>query len=566
MILATLMLCASCDVAVNELGPDGGEGVVDESEPPDLAGLPTAVATFQSVGVYWTGAPGASTTNTCAVAYRVKGTTTWQAGLSLWYDARDKQYRGSIVRLTPNTTYEVRLTLKNGGSSTVTVKTWNSSFPIKKTVALPVSSSSTLTITESGTPTGYILYTAAPGKTATIDVKKLQAHNIVIKAKYVIVRGLTLKGAKNSAIVIGAGEGVNDLDVSDVIIEKNDISAWGSNSAGDPRYGVNLQSGVYSYSTKARRIVVQRNRIHHPSTDSNSWKEKNNNTGSYHPQGPQGISLRKTQGNLVIRFNEIYSDANHYFNDSMGGTDNFSAVGTPNRDSDIHGNYISHCWDDGIEAEGANRNVRIWGNYITDVYIPMAVAATSAGPLYLFKNVSNVSRTSPVDGYSQGFLKYRTTGGWGGGRIYMFNNTALRPATGGQGVARFLSDTSSDLFDQIVTRNNIMAVQSPSKQYALHDGGMKTTNSFDYDLMYGKTLYRAGQEAHGIKAAPIYAAGWGLNAATKKGNFFLASNSPGLNKGVVLANFFPTFTGTGLDMGAHEAGTAPMEFGVNAYP
>jgi hypothetical protein len=33
---------------------------------------------------------------------------------------------------------------------------------------------------------------------------------------------------------------------------------------------------------------------------------------------------------------------------------------------------MSHGWDDGIEAEGANENVRIWGNYIDKTAIGIA--------------------------------------------------------------------------------------------------------------------------------------------------------------------------------------------------
>jgi hypothetical protein len=42
-------------------------------------------------------------------------------------------------------------------------------------------------------------------------------------------------------------------------------------------------------------------------------------------------------------------------------------------------------YDDAIEAEGANRNVRIWGNYLDRVFVPIANAATSIGPLYVWR-------------------------------------------------------------------------------------------------------------------------------------------------------------------------------------
>ena len=87
------------------------------------------------------------------------------------------------------------------------------------TVTVP-SSSTTFTIAQSGTPGAYRLYTAAPGGT-TIDVANGQDNDIVINnASYVIIRGLTLKGARIHAIrLLG--------NVHDVVIEENDVSGWG---------------------------------------------------------------------------------------------------------------------------------------------------------------------------------------------------------------------------------------------------------------------------------------------------------------------------------------------------
>ncbi|MFT3766284.1 MAG: hypothetical protein QM820_12355 [Minicystis sp.] len=91
----------------------------------------------------------------------------------------------------------------------------------------------------------------------------------------------------------------------------------------------------------------------------------------------------------------------------MGEWANFSDGGFPNRDSDIHGNLIRNCWDDGIESEGANRNVRIWGNYIDQTYVKIAIAVVHRGPLYIWRNVAASSRTSPDHEYGQGFIKTR---------------------------------------------------------------------------------------------------------------------------------------------------------------
>src|SRR5579872_7075867 len=65
-----------------------------------------AVATFESIGLYYD-RPEAE--KGCQVRYRAAGAADWREGYPLVYDARLKQYRGSLVGLTSNTKYEIRL-------------------------------------------------------------------------------------------------------------------------------------------------------------------------------------------------------------------------------------------------------------------------------------------------------------------------------------------------------------------------------------------------------------------------------------------------------------------------
>ena len=67
-----------------------------------------------------------------------------------------------------------------------------------------------------------------------------------------------------------------------------------------------------------------------------------------------------------------------------------------------------------------------------------------------------------------------------------------------------------------------------------------------------------------IVGVPEYAAGNGAESRDG-GKYVLTSTSPGYDAGEVLPNFSDGFTGIAPDVGAHEASTAPMEFGVNAY-
>ena len=72
---------------------------------------PSAVSTFHSIGLYWSPQGGADS-NAARVEFRKHGSAdAWRQGLELWFDARNGEYRGSLVELEPGTAYEVKLTL-----------------------------------------------------------------------------------------------------------------------------------------------------------------------------------------------------------------------------------------------------------------------------------------------------------------------------------------------------------------------------------------------------------------------------------------------------------------------
>lgn len=534
------------------------------STPRDSHADVEVVPTFHSMSIVWT-PPGGSVDNPATVRFRPQGSDTWRDGLPLWFDGRDAaplvpQYRGSLVHLEPGTTYEIELSAPDIPTETVVGATWSEAFPIAETVTLPAMSSDTLLVDKSGSPDGYILYTG-PGDEAVIDVDGVYDHNIEISASYVIIRGLTLRGAATDAITITDGE------IHDVVIERCDISGWGE--IDDDGFGVDYDAAISSKNPLLTRLIVQRSRIHDPRGDTNSWWEPVEGT---HPGGPQATSLTNSAGNHVFRYNEITSSDDHYFNDGLGGGDNFSFEGFPNRDSDIYGNYIAKSWDNPIEAEGANNNVRIWGNYIEDSYTPVAIAATSVGPIYIWRNVSGRSRIAPpelttTDEDPRGrFLKAGNSGEYQGGRVYVFHNTLLQPPPEGgmtlpQGVRSGIETTASDGGAyNIIARNNIFHVFDAGEASIVDDspGAGLEINDFDYDLYNGDLESPLAQEQNGFLGEPLY------DPKNAQGDHFLAPSSLGFDAGQVLANFNDGFKGAGPDVGAYEAGLDPLEFGVNA--
>ncbi len=578
---------------------------------------PSAVPTFNSLGIYWSPAEGSGSVE-CLVQYRIAGALDWKSGLSLWYDDRDDEYRGSIVELLPGTSYDIKLELDGEGITQIfQVSTWKENFPIAQTIELAENSGSTLIINQSGTPNGYILYTYGSAGSATIDVAGASDMNIEINASYIIIRGLTLRNAARHAIKILG-------DNHDIVIEKCDISGWGliSDTSGGEIWGYNYDSAIYAWDDTSppsytkiyegqpvndvMRVIVQRNWFHHPRSDSNAWDEirwdsqqcidNYNNDGDKarcHPKGPQVVSLVNTAGNHVIRFNTIESDDDHYYNDVFGAGDNFSDRGFPNRDSDIYGNYIERAWDDAIESEGANENVRIWGNYMDKTNVKIAIAGTSVGPLYIWRNVGDTStkyalpvNSDPViadihtyegfEDFRGTFIKAGGKYGYLGGRTYVFHNTTLQrdPAPGylyKLGSSSGIGSVAS--LRELVTRNNIF-MNYKNWQATYYVKTESCFNDLDYDLYNGKVWEECADPSHqnnGIFIGNLSK----NNIATYEdnypeydpnngpGEFALAAGEPGIDAGVCINNF--NDCDSNPDMGAFEAGSAPMEFGVDAY-
>ncbi|HEY3323047.1 MAG TPA: right-handed parallel beta-helix repeat-containing protein [Planctomycetota bacterium] len=507
----------------------------------------SCVPTFHCLSLYWSPETGEAAKKVL-VKFRETTQKTWRDGLPMRYNPVKTSeckgdYRGSIVNLRPGASYEISLTLEGTNVRTLTkAATWSEKFPVASVVK-GENGVATFPVNKSGTPEGYVLY---DGSGCVIDTGNKSDVGILVEASYVILRGFTIKNVKQHGIRIKSGH--------HIVIEDCDISKWGSEE--EKGFGFDYQGCVYSNKKDLRAVVIQRCKFHHPTWNTNSWAEEHNK--NRHPAGPQTIVFWESEGNHVIRYNECWSDADHYYNDVLGGGNNGSFRGFPGADSDIYCNYIANCWDDGIEAEGGSQNVRIWNNYIENTLMTIGNAPCSIGPLYIWRNVSgrSCSPTGSSWNMTHGhFCKmgYADNENWMTGHMYIFNNTIFQPK--GEGAGGLGGD--SRIIKHCVSRNNIFHVR-PGETHSISTGKNSVDNDFDYDLL-SAARYPAGQEKHGINGTPHYVPGAGFSFETKSGNFQLAPDSPGLHKGEVIPNFCGA-----ADIGAHEAGTAPMVFGVKA--
>jgi hypothetical protein len=520
------------------------------------AANPRAVTTYESAGFYWTNPPGNPTAG-CAVRYRRVGESTWKAGLTLWFDSRNNECRGSLVGLAAGTDYEAELSVTSPSQvRPVAFRTWANQKPVKQIIAV-LPGNATLDVSKGGNAAeGYVVYQVVPSG-AVIDVANSAPYNVTINASYVIVRGLTLRGAQQHGILISPA-------ATDVVIEDNEITGWGRQRIGSA-FGTDLDSAIRAIcpSPTLERVTIQRNDIHHPRYGANSWT-------AGHPAGPQAITFSSCGGNHVIRHNEIHSAAGNYYYDIIGGEDNFSTVGFPNADSDIYGNELSHAWDDGIEAEGGNRNVRIWGNYLDSTATGIATTVTATGPVYLFRNVWNRNRfyegTAADSDDRQPFFKSGSDATLGHGRRFIFHNTMLQtpppagstyPLGGGAGIS---GTGTAQLVQNTFSKNNVFQIWK--EWWTVYYQAAASGNSFERDLYNGVA---GATVTNGINAAPVYQSGNGP-ASEAGGQYALAPASRGFDEGVRINNFNDDFLGAAPDIGAHEAGAPAMRFGIAASP
>lgn len=513
---------------------------------------PYTVPTFECLGLYFK--VDSENPGECAVRYRAGGESRWRERMPLWFDSRNREFRGSLVGLNPGTEYEIVLTV-GGRETAFSAATRPDSFPVGKVTYLDNGvTDRTLVVTESGSPGAWhLIVPAGEGKTV-IDGEKVVEFNVVIDADYVVLRGLALKGAEKDAIRIRKGR-------HDIVIEDCHITNWGR---GDRRVawlgwgdsGINAEEGTAG-------LVIQRNRIDHPTGWTNDW-----DTG--HPAGPQGITLWNSRGGNIIRYNEIVTTEEHGFNDAIGGGSNYSFEGSPNRDSDIYGNLIEGVWDDAIESEGANMNVRIWGNYIARTYTHIATASTSYGPLYIFRNVFGESRRTRKDPTGGPMIKMGERDPYIGGRRWVFHNTALQPRGA-------FSAFSTHPPTNTVSRNNIFDCPGPLTYLRRGD----PPADLDHDLFTGIDMGQ-GFQRNAIRTRPAYVPStglefflaptttmirWGRTEVTIEGRTWQITDkmveidNPAIDAGVRLPGFNDDFSGKGPDLGAFERGRPPLVFG-----
>jgi hypothetical protein len=553
------------------------------------AGALKLAATYQSMSVYANFAGDADGDNRASFEYRKAGDAAWARGMDMTPDRRQSvfgangtypnpfrnQWRASLLMLQPNTEYEVRVTFEDPDGVTgtnpvvTTLKTRDENPPstgktyhveatgadtnpgtegapfrtLQKaadtvaagdTVVVGAGTYAPVSIARSGEAGNWIRFQSAPG--ARPLVSATGDALLVIKGSYVRFSGFELAGGKWGVLVGGGAH--------DVVLEKNIIR--GQKAA--KQEGVAVQIGdSFSEQNKVADVTVQDNDIRVdvlPEPESNV------------------ILTQAASGGHVIRRNKIvfyYPGGGVHGTDCVGGLPNFAPHGGFFQDTDVNDNYCEGATDEGIELDGGNANVRVWGNTIRKANIGFSVTPVYYGPVYVFRNV-----VYELQDHWIGSCVGVKDGESGTGAVFFYHNTFHAVAGSAcknslKGFAKYGGDGAQA---NVTVKNNVLHFWG-----RLHETASKT---FDYNLnfvepksgdktsewnginQWGWDAFRkgTGQEPHGLYGQATF-----VDAAA--GDYRLAAGSAGVDAGAVLPGFndpgsnWP-FTGAAPDIGAFE--------------
>lgn len=527
----------------------------------------TLVPGFETISVYL---PGEGAGSSVQLYYRTSGTSTWKSAYTPVYDAATNQFRGSIVKLAEDTSYDVKADVYSGGTllrtATGTVKTWTSNPVISQTISLSsIYSGGALQINNRvGSDTGWIKIVNDTG--LVIDGQKLATAAVTVtNSKYLILENFIVKGGILHGIML-------DSTDSNIRIINADISGWGREVVGTTETGalgqpldangneINHDAGIDIQD--GYNIVVERSYIHDANGWANSWDGVTMGGLTYndsHPQGPNAVFLRG-KGGIVLRYNDFVGSDSHRYNDVVESYYNGDQNGGPYKDADIYGNFFGFGNDDTMEFDGGQMNVRFYNNRYEQTYCGLSIIPNLLGPSYVFNNLG----TNMGDIRRSGGGAVVKGGGdstLGLGWSFLFNNTFY---TKTNGFATFAYNSKRDM--NAVTRNNIIVLTraNTSGIYNIRDDGQRAENSFDFDALgnttisngYGRISAAAGNEAH---------VQWGIAALTAPAaGLYTLKTTVGTNevnvidKGTPINNFADNFAGAAPDIGAIEYGDSGL--------
>jgi len=555
----------------DEDGPLSGGTVVAELR---------SYSTIHSLGFEWDIEGDDNHDGACSVRYRAVGDCLFRDALPLmrgdyaWH-YHDEQAEGpanllagSVMFLTPGTTYEVVLELSDpdGGHAMRVVEVETRAIPVK-----PTGGSTWHVVPGSGGGTGSASdpFQGIPAADAVV-----QPGDVVLlhQGTYPGTQDLTTPGASGNRILWqSAGDGPVQLEylrvlashlwvdgltfvrnadtnglrgsgaVSDVVVTGNSFTGY--------HYSINLSDETSGWVITDNTIVGD--------------KAPGVGLGDSGDFGGEGVELGHSVGQ-VVAYNSISQVSD--------------GVSYALRNCDIYGNDIFDTADDGIEPDYGFANVRIWGNRIHDVAAyPLSFQPQKLGPWYFVRN--------QIAGANHGIFKFRTQD-----RLVFVNNTFVNWGTLVSHAHYLMKSLSRN--NLYISADGAGAIWGGSDSYgsapnyhnpAQWEPSWNTDVDYDgFDWSGASTAFRwnANQDTYPDLAS--FAAAVGIEehgvvvdknvifedffvpssrAAVPRQQLTLQAGSNAVDSGASLPNVADVFEGSAPDLGAHELGAVPPHYG-----
>jgi len=344
--------------------------------------------------------------------------------------------------------------------------------------------------TLSGAANNYVTFRNYGSDVVVVDGECSRGHGFLITGSWISVQGFTIKRTVEASILI---DGSNSPRPANVTIDGMTLQDFDCTwSSQDPSSWGQFRGGVAAWYAGSG-IRITNNLIRHRtsgevrgSTDG-IWFKSNDSI-------PSG-------GGHYIAGNTIIGGW-----DGIGGEEEGSAHGTFDRDTIVENNTIRDAWDDCIQVEGGDTNVRVRNNDLSGCGTGIAFAAPMSGPLYIENNTIH----DLVTGLYQNHVCYKTgTTGQSSAVTYMTGNSC--DVRGGQ-EANGIHQSGGDNMTPIISRNNRYYVDG--YVYYMANYGVAPGTNMDEDCMWSTNeniikwngayytslaSFRSatGQEAHG---------------------------------------------------------------------
>jgi hypothetical protein len=554
----------------------------------------------------------------CDVEHRRVGQESWRRSLPLLRVGGERVGRGdpnlewttphllagSVLGLSVDTEYEVRLTLRGVGPQEI-VHTLRSR---TRAVPAPVENVGKTIEVREGRSIREAYAQAQPGDVILIHAgtyrvpegQKIDRTDYVLDKKATADRPIVFRAAPGSdGRVVLDGDGANKLiDCQDtayhyfegLTLEHADHLFFAGRRAGATGLAIvgctlrNSSFPIFGVSPDCRDFYIADNVIVGAAV------------ALWHPRDVARKAIGGEDTHAIWLMGQGHVVCHNRISGWWDGID--LTGGTPPEDPlrqncsiDFYANDVSECIDDAIEMDYGVHNIRVWSNRISNTFMGISAQPVYGGPAYVLRNVVYNCTRSPIkpNQWTAGLLIYHNTfvsaesaGRW----APMWQNTRIMNnlflgADNSPGIIWTGTPTpDTSVLDYNGWRHHSVSEPRPVwfrfetdanptersyesfSEFTAATGFERHATIVDYDVFEHvippSASDGAGEADEGLQVAQ--GSGFGMGSAPSL-DFRLREDASAIDRGTPLADINDDFKGAAPDLGAHEFGTAPPRIG-----